>query len=77
MNITRLLVASVATVLLAGCYNDSATYYVDSTQEHTLTVRRQQDYFWNEEGRFVLMARRMPDCQRRIDLADGGPDRRA
>lgn len=56
--------------LLAGCYNDSATYYADSTQEHTLTVRRQQDHFWSEEGRFILMATRQPDCQRRIDLAE-------
>lgn len=57
-------------LLLAGCYNDSATYYADSSQEHTLTVRRQQDYFWSGDGRFVLMATRQPDCQRRIDLAE-------
>lgn len=57
-------------MLLAGCYNDSATYYADSTREHTLTVRRQQDHFWSEEGRFILMATRQPDCQRRIDLAE-------
>ena len=56
--------------LLAGCYNDSATYYADSPREHTLTVRRQQDYFWSEEGRFILMATRQPDCQRRIELAE-------
>ena len=57
-------------LLLAGCYNDSATFYADSSQEHRLTVRRQQDYFWSEQGRFVLMAARLPDCQRRIDLAE-------
>lgn len=57
-------------LLLAGCYNDSATFYADSTQEHTLTVRRQQDYFWSGEGRFILLASRQPDCVRRIDLAE-------
>lgn len=60
----------LAPLLLAGCYNDSATYYADSSQEHTLTVRRQQDYFWSDAGRFTLLATRLPDCQRRIDLAE-------
>lgn len=61
---------ALAALLLAGCYNDSATYYADSTQDHRLTVRRQQDYFWSEEGRFTLMAARMPDCQRAIPLGE-------
>ena len=60
----------VLPLLLAGCYNDSATYYADTSQEHTLTVRRQQDYFWSEEARYTLMATRMPDCQRQIPLAE-------
>ena len=57
-------------LLLAGCYNDSATFYADTTQEHTLSIRRQQDYFWSDQGRFTLLATRLPDCQRRIDLAE-------
>lgn len=60
----------VLPLLLAGCYNDSATFYADTSQEHTLTVRRQQDYFWSEEARYTLMATRMPDCQRQIPLAE-------
>lgn len=66
----RTIALSLVLLLLAGCYNDSATYYADSTQEHRLTVRRQQDYFWSEEGRFTLMAARMPDCQRAIPLGE-------
>lgn len=57
-------------LLLAGCYNDSATFYADSSQEHTLTVRRQQDYFWSGDGRFTLVAMRQPDCLRRYELAE-------
>jgi hypothetical protein len=60
----------VLPLLLAGCYNDSATYYADTTQEHSLTVRRQQDYFWSEDARYTLMASRTPDCQRQIPLAE-------
>jgi len=66
----RTLSTTLALLLLAGCYNDSATYYADSTQEHRLTVRRQQDYFWSDEGRFTLMAARMPTCQRAIALGE-------
>ncbi|UGQ46618.1 hypothetical protein [Massilia endophytica] len=66
----RALLIFLSPLLLAGCYNDSATFYADSTQEHTLTVRRQQDYFWSEQGRYTLMATRLPDCQRQIPLGE-------
>jgi hypothetical protein len=66
----RLLPIFLSPLLLAGCYNDSATFYADSSQEHTLTVRRQQDYFWSEEARYTLMASRLPECQRRIPLSE-------
>jgi hypothetical protein len=66
----RLLPICLIPMLLAGCYNDSATFYADSSQEHTLTVRRQQDYFWSEEARYTLMASRLPECQRRIPLSE-------
>jgi hypothetical protein len=64
----RKLLTALPVLLLTGCINDSATYYADSTQEHTLTLRRQQDYFWSEEARYTLMAARMPDCQRQFAL---------
>lgn len=57
-------------LLLAGCTNDSATFYVDSTREHTLTVRRQQEFFWKEDAQYTLMAARLPDCQRAIPLGE-------
>lgn len=56
--------------LLAGCVNDSATFYADGTREHTLTVRRQQEYFWKEDAQYTLMAARLPDCQRAIALGE-------
>ncbi len=56
--------------LLAGCVNDSATFYADATREHTLTVRRQQEYFWKEDAQYTLMAARLPDCQRAIPLGE-------
>ena len=58
-------------LLLTACARDSATYYVDKgSNQHTLSVRRQQDYFWNDNVRVTLVATRMPDCQRQIPLGD-------
>jgi hypothetical protein len=57
-------------LLLAGCVNDSATFYADGTREHTLTVRRQQEYFWKDDAQYTLMAARLPDCQRAIPLGE-------
>ncbi|QOL51881.1 hypothetical protein LPB04_04870 [Massilia litorea] len=54
-------------MLLAGCVDDSATYYIDGNQ-HALTVRAMQEYFWNKDITLDLLASRMPDCQRRISL---------
>jgi hypothetical protein len=66
----RKLLIAMLPLLLTGCARDSATYYVDSTNNHTLSLRRQQDYFWSDSARVTLMATRMPDCQRQIALGD-------
>ena len=55
-------------LLLAGCVDDSATYYIDGSQ-HALTVRAVQEHFWKKEVTLQLVAARMPDCQRRFELA--------
>ena len=54
-------------LLLAGCVDDSATYYIDGNQ-HALTVRVLQEYFWKKDVTIDLLASRMPDCQRRFPL---------
>jgi len=55
-------------LLLAGCVDDSATYYIDGNT-HALTVRAVQEQFWKKEVTLNLIAARMPDCQRRFELA--------
>ncbi|QNA90922.1 hypothetical protein G4G28_01345 [Massilia sp. Dwa41.01b] len=54
-------------MLLAGCVDDSATYYIEGNQ-HALTVRARQEQFWKKDVTLELIAARMPDCQRRIEL---------
>jgi hypothetical protein len=57
----------LAPLVLAGCVNDSASYYIDGT-EHTLTVRAEQEYFWSKKVTLRLIASRLPDCQRQLVL---------
>jgi hypothetical protein len=59
----------LAPLLLAGCVDGSATYYIDGNQ-HALSVRATQAYFWNKDVTIDLIATRMPDCQRRIALGE-------
>ncbi len=55
-------------LLLTGCMNDSASYYIaDNT--HTISVRGHQEYFWDDQLSLTLVASRLPECQRQIPLA--------
>lgn len=66
----RKILLATLPLLLTACVNDSATYYVDGTNNHTLSLRRQQDYFWTDNVRLTLLAARLPECQRQIPLGD-------
>jgi hypothetical protein len=50
-------------LLLAGCIKQSASYYIDGPN-HSLTVRAEQQYFWNKQLVVNMVAAHMPDCQR-------------
>jgi hypothetical protein len=57
----------LAPLVLAGCVNESASYYIDGN-EHALTVRAEQEYFWSKQVTLRLIASRLPDCQRQVVL---------
>ena len=70
MRRTLLTTLLLTPLLLTGCIKDSASYFVNAdSNEHTLTVRVEQAYFWDEELTLTLFVARMPDCQRRFELA--------
>ena len=60
-------------LLLAGCVRDSATYYI-SGNEHTVSVRAEQEYFWDDSVNLSVLAARLPECQRLFRLAKAAPD---
>ena len=56
-----------AALLLAGCSRDSTTYQIDGPG-HSLTLMREQLYFWSSEWDLALMTTRQPECMRRHPL---------
>jgi hypothetical protein len=53
-------------LLVAGCVNQSASYYIGN--DHTLTLRAQQERFWSKQVTLRLVAARLPECQRLLVL---------
>lgn len=56
-------------LLLAGCIEQSGSYYVSDARDHAITVRAVQDYFWDDNVRLTVVVSRFPDCQRAMPLA--------
>lgn len=54
-------------LLLTGCIKESGTYFIDGNQ-HAISVRAQQDYFWSQDVELRVVAARLPDCQRQLVL---------
>ena len=63
----RKILIPMMALLLAGCVNDSASYYIDD-RDHALTLLRAQKYFWSDAATLTLVVARLPDCQRRHEL---------
>jgi hypothetical protein len=54
-------------LLLTGCIKETATYFIEGNQ-HAISVRARQDYFWSKQVELRVVAARMPDCQRQLVL---------
>lgn len=54
-------------LLLAACVNDAASFYINGADQ-ALTLRRDQDYFW-ENATISLVVANLPACQRSDTLA--------
>ncbi|HEU4371872.1 MAG TPA: hypothetical protein VFS02_00180 [Telluria sp.] len=54
-------------LLLAGCVNQSASYYIDGP-DHSLTLRAEQEYFWSDALDVKMVAAHLPGCQRQFPM---------
>jgi hypothetical protein len=71
---SKAAVAALASALLAGCVDDSASYLIAGNQEH-ITLIRSQDWFWNDTVSLSVTVTRMPDCRGAMEVR--GVPRRA
>lgn len=67
----HLILPLLAVPLLSACVNDGATYEIDNTREHVLSLIREQPYFWDSKVNLYLVVSRMPACMRRHSLGTG------
>ena len=74
MRLRTVLFALLAVPLLTACVNDGATYEIDGTREHGLSLIREQPYFWDSKVNLYLVVSRMPSCMRRHNLGTGTPN---
>lgn len=65
----RKILILVTPLLLAGCIKQSGSYYISDTRDHALTVRAEQEYFWDEHVSLTVVASHFPECQRAIPMA--------
>lgn len=59
-------------LVLTGCENDVASYQVPDAGV-SLTLIREQRWFWDKTAAVAVVVARMPDCQRRHALAPTRP----
>lgn len=68
MLLRHLLLALLAAPLLTACVNDAATYEIDNSREHVLSLIREQPYFWDSKVELYLIVSRLPACLRRHSI---------
>jgi len=71
MRLRHLLLPLLAVPLLSACVNDGATYEIDGSREHVLSLIREQPYFWDSKVNLYLVVSRMPSCMRRHSMGTG------
>ena len=59
--------------LLAACSDQRAAFELASSQ-HSLTLIRVQNFFWDKTANYSIVAARMPDCMRRHEMGPAGAD---
>jgi len=52
--------------LLSACENSAASFLVDNDKNHSISLLREQRWFWSGEVEQKLFAARFPSCQRRV-----------
>lgn len=57
-------------LLLAGCVDDSASYLTDAERSHGITLKRLQEWFWQDTVRLTILVSRLPECSGGTEVKD-------
>jgi len=71
MNARIGLILPLLVTLLAGCVKEPAAFLIEGG-DHSLTIERNQPYFWSSGWELDLIVARYPECQRRYPLKKSG-----
>lgn len=66
----RIAWATLLPLLLAGCVNDTASYLIEGSKEHTIMLHRVQEWLWRDTVSLTVAASRMPECRGGIEIKD-------
>lgn len=72
MKLPALLLSLLALPFLSACTDDAASYMIDG-RYHSLSLAREQPYFWESKVKYFLVVTRLPDCQRKHFMVLGNP----
>ncbi len=61
-------------VLLTGCENNVASYSIDDSKNHSISLVREQSIAWFGDVTQRFVVARFPECQRRYEIASTGTE---
>lgn len=56
---------------LVGCENNAASLMIDGDKDHSISLLREQRWFWSDEVVQRIVVARYPECQRRFEIVPG------
>lgn len=63
--------ALLSLVCLAACENQAASRMIGGSKEHSISLVREQRWFWDDVVEQKLVIARYPECQRRFEIDPG------
>ena len=63
--------AVLSLVCLTACENQAASRMIGGSKEHSISLVREQRWFWGDAVDQKLVISRFPECQRRFEIDPG------
>ncbi|MDY0038651.1 MAG: hypothetical protein RBS05_22330 [Zoogloea oleivorans] len=70
LNLKSLLILA-AVPFLAACENEGIAFLIGGSKDESLSLLREQRWFWSDEVEQAIVVSRMPTCLRRHEIRPG------